>query len=180
MGKRDSVRFEGSRPSELLGQTERRKEVELILPPSHPKQAELINAFDARKDPDNLEAGPIYKENYPGYADLPLYYPDLRFIAGACGSKFGKTYGCSIRVAKEAWDNPGSLNWWVAPSYKQAEIAYRLVKRLLPRSMYEDYKADLRLELRDPDGNTRTRSRTSSCCSRRRRVNTSAYRIRAT
>jgi len=153
MGKRENVRFEGSRPSELLGQTERRKEVELILPPSHPKQAELINAFDARKDPDNLEAGPIYNENYPGFSELPHYYPDLRFIAGACGSKFGKTYGCSIRVAKEAWDNPGSLNWWVAPSYKQAEIAYRLVKRLLPRSMYEDYKADLRLELRDPDGN---------------------------
>lgn len=132
---------------------ETQKEVELILPPSHPKQAELINAFDARRDPSHPELGPIYSEDYPGFFNLPKFYPDLRFIAGACGSKFGKTYGCSIRIAKEAWDNPGSLNWWVAPSYKQAEIAYRLVKRLLPRSMYQDYKADLRLELLDPDGN---------------------------
>jgi phage terminase large subunit-like protein len=127
--------------------------VELILPPSHPKQAELINAFDARKDPEHPELGAIYHEDYPGFADLPRYYPDLRFIAGACGSKFGKTYGCSIRVAKEAWDNPGSLNWWVAPSYKQAEIAFRLVKRLLPKSMYNPRPSDLRIEVLDPDGN---------------------------
>lgn len=153
MGRRETVRFEAIKPSEILAQTEQRKEVELILPPSHPKQAELINAFDARRDPTDPDVGPIYNENYPGFDELPKFYPHLRFIAGACGSKFGKTYGCSIRVAKEAWDNPGSLNWWVSPSYKQAEIAYRLVKRLLPKSLYHDYKADLRLELLDPDGN---------------------------
>lgn len=152
MSRNQVPRFE-SRPSEILGRVEQAKEVELVLPPSHPKQAELINAFDARRDPEHPELGPIFHEDYPGFESLPRYYPDLRFIAGACGSKFGKTYGCSIRVAKEAWDNPGSLNWWVAPSYKQAEIAYRLVKRLLPKTMCNPRPSDLRLEVLDPDGN---------------------------
>ncbi len=63
------------------------------------------------------------------------------------------TYGCSIRIVKEAWDNPGTLNWWVAPSYAQSKMAYWLVKRLLPKDFYVEYKADLRIELVEPDGN---------------------------
>jgi hypothetical protein len=152
MGRKGELEFSG-KASEFLGRVERKTNVELILPPAHPKQAELINAFDARIDPEHPELGVIYNELYPNFESLPKAYPDLRFIAGACGSKFGKTYGCSIRMAKEAWDNQNSLNWWVAPSYKQAEIAYRLVKRLLPKDLYQDYKGDLRLELKTPDGN---------------------------
>jgi len=71
---------------------------------------------------------------------------------GACGTKFGKTYGCSIRLVKQAWDNKGSLNWWVAPSYSQSKIAYNLVKRLLPKDTYAEQKTDLRLVLLEPDG----------------------------
>jgi hypothetical protein len=148
--------FEG-RGSELLGQQERLTPVELYLPPAHPKQAELINCFDARIDP-KMRLGadgkpfPIYDSRYPNFYELPKAYPDLKFVAGACGTKFGKTYGCSIRIVKEAWDNPDSLNWWVAPTYKQAEIAYRLVRRLLPSGSYIPYKADLRIEIIEPDG----------------------------
>jgi hypothetical protein len=55
-------------------------------------------------------------------------------------------------MARMLWDVPDSLNWWVAPSYKQSEMAYRLVKRLLPVGVYQEYKADLRLEIIRPDG----------------------------
>lgn len=71
---------------------------------------------------------------------------------GACGTKFGKTYGCSIRLVKEAWDNRNSLNWWVAPTFAQSKMAYNQVKRMLPVGMYKEYKADMRLELLAPDG----------------------------
>lgn len=143
--------FEG-RASKVLRDVERVTPVELILPPAHPKQAELINAFDARVNPRHPEHGIIYDPDYPGFYSLPLAFPSLKFVAGACGSKFGKTYGCSIRIVKEAWDNPGTLNWWVAPSYAQSKMAYLLVKRLLPKDTYQEYKADLRLELMEPDG----------------------------
>jgi hypothetical protein len=151
MARTAQVNYEG-RPSVLRGQTSQ-VPVELFLPEAHPKQGELINAFDARLDPERPQLGAVFDSRHPNFYDLPLAYPDLRFIVGACGTKFGKTYGCSIRIVKEAWDKAGSLNWWVAPSYKQSEMAYRLCKRLLPKDTYQDYKADLRLELIEPDGN---------------------------
>lgn len=133
---------------------EKKVPVELHLPAAHPKQGELINSFDARRTPEgkivfNPGTGGF---DYESYNKLPLAYPDLKFVVGACGTKFGKTYGCSILIARMAWENYDSLNWWVAPSYKQSEMAYRLVKRLLPPDTFVEYKADLRLEIIQPDG----------------------------
>lgn len=104
--------------------------VRLVLPPAHQKQFELINAFE-----DN---------------------PGVRFVAGACGTKFGKTYGCAIRIVQEAWNNEHSLNWWVAPVHAQAEIAFSKVQELLPRSMYREYKGDRRIIILNPDGSNRS------------------------
>lgn len=104
------------------------KQVTLHLPQPHPKQYELINAFELQAD------------------------KGVRFVAGACGTKFGKTYGCTIRLVKEAWTHKNSLNWWVAPTFAQAKMAYDLVKRLLPVGTYIEYKADMRLTLIEPDG----------------------------
>jgi hypothetical protein len=118
------------RPSILLERKSVvRVPVSLELPPSHPKQFELINAFE--------------KEN-------------CRFIVGACGTKFGKTFGCSSRIIKEAWDNKDSLNWWVAPTFAQSKSAYNTIKRLLPVGFYHEYKADLRIEILEPDGSVRS------------------------
>lgn len=96
------------------------------LPEAHPKQFELIHAFE-------------------------LY--NARFVVGACGTKFGKTYGCAIRLVKEAWENRHSLNWWVAPSYAQAKIAVDLVLDILPKGTYSFEKKDLRVIINDPEGN---------------------------
>jgi hypothetical protein len=81
-----------------------------------------------------------------------MMFPGLRFIVGACGTKFGKTYGCATRIAKEAWDNAGSLNWWVAPSYGQAEMGMEEVKKRFPRAMYEPHDTKMRLDILNPDG----------------------------
>lgn len=120
--------------SEAVGERDRAfkhvQEVKLELPQPHPKQYDLIFAFE-------LNAG-------------------VRFVAGACGTKFGKTYGCSIRIVKEAWENPNSLNWWVAPTYDQSGIAMELVKRLIPPGMYIEYKADRKIILLNPDGSKRS------------------------
>jgi hypothetical protein len=106
------------------------RQVRLTLPSPHPQQAKLLNAF----------------EEVPG----------VRFVVGACGTKFGKTYGCSIRLVKEAWEKPNTLNWWVAPTFDQSVIALNLVKNLLPDNLYKEYKADRRLEILNPDGSVRS------------------------
>jgi hypothetical protein len=153
MGRHQQTSFSAI-TAEQLSRYERQVPVELYLPAAHPKQAELINAFDARKAPDGrvVFTPGTGGFSYEAYQALPLAYPDLKFVVGACGTKFGKTYGCSILITRMAWENPESLNWWVAPSYKQSEMAYRLVKRLLHPGTYEEFKADLRLEIKRPDG----------------------------
>lgn len=57
---------------------------------------------------------------------------------------------------REAWENKGSLNWWVAPVFGQAKMAYYTTKRMLPKGSYQEYKADLRLVLIEPDGTERS------------------------
>jgi hypothetical protein len=109
---------------------QRVQEIKLELPEPHPRQYELIFAFELN--------------------------PGVRFVAGACGTKFGKTYGCTIRLVKEAWENANSLNWWVAPTYDQSIIAMSLVKRLLPPGMFLEYKADRKIILLNPDGSERS------------------------
>jgi hypothetical protein len=116
------------RPTPSLRVSKESKPVTLHLPEPHPKQYELIQAFEIHKD------------------------KGVRFVVGACGTKFGKTFGCSIRLVKQAWENKGTLNWWVAPTFSQTKMAYATVKRMLPKGTFEEYKADLRLVLKEPDG----------------------------
>jgi hypothetical protein len=147
--------------SQILKQKSDIVPVKLRLPNLHPKQQELINSFEARLDPSRPEVGLIYNPAYPNFDKLPKAYPGLRFAVGACGTKFGKTYGCSIGLVQKAWNNTASdgtvlnypgLYWWVAPTYAQSKMAYRLTKTLLPKNFFEEQKADLRLILKDPDG----------------------------
>jgi hypothetical protein len=134
----------------------------LQLPRLHKKQEELIESFNARVDPSRPELGLIYDSRYEGFRNLPKAYPNLRFAVGACGTKFGKTYGCGIGLVNRAWNNCGydgeplaypGLYWWVAPTYNQSKMAYRLIRTLLPKGLYEEQVADLRITLKDPDGN---------------------------
>jgi terminase large subunit-like protein len=105
------------------------KSVTLHLPQPHPRQFDLLSSFE----------------------------PGVRFVVGACGTKFGKTYGCSIWLVEQAWTNKNSFNWWVAPSYAQSKIAYDLVLALLPQGTFVEYKADLRIQLIQPDGSLHSR-----------------------
>lgn len=118
------------RQSDVLEKIRKVKPVILELPPAHPKQYELINSFES--------------------------HPGLRFIVGACGTKFGKTMGCCIRLVQEAWANKGTLNWWIAPSYAQATNAYNLVMHLLPKDSFKEFKAELRIRIIEPDGSERS------------------------
>lgn len=70
-----------------------------------------------------------------------------RIVVAACGTKFGKTWGLSNACILDAWNNQGHLVWWVAPTYKQAQIAYDLMGRLLPSSRVKTNKTDMSYSL---------------------------------
>jgi hypothetical protein len=115
-------------------------ESKLYLPTVHSlSQEQLVYAWELRYDPvtDPQKKYACYRPNVAEWHTWPLAYPNLRVVVGACGTKFGKTHGCCIRMVKEAWDNKGSRNWWVAPSQEQSENAMEEIAKMLPPGRFE-------------------------------------------
>lgn len=88
---------------------------------------------------------------------LAPYQLDAIFCAERYGvieasTKAGKTAGCLIWLFERAsvYGGSGRAYWWVAPVYSQAEIAFRRMKRALPRSLYKSNDTEQTLEL--PNG----------------------------
>lgn len=68
------------------------------------------------------------------------------------GTKVGKTVGCSIWLLKQAWDNPLTKWWWVAPIYKQTKIGFDNMCSMLPQGLYTKKITDMSIHL--PNGST--------------------------
>ena len=58
-----------------------------------------------------------------------------RFRACCWGRRAGKTFGCCNDHVREGVERRRSLNWWVGPTYKQAEIAFETIVRALRDQM---------------------------------------------
>jgi hypothetical protein len=73
---------------------------------------------------------------------------DQRFRVLVAGRRFGKTYLAVVELIRAAWP-PGSLVWYVAPTYKQAKrIAWKQLKALTrPYWAGKPNETDLRIEL---------------------------------
>jgi len=58
-----------------------------------------------------------------------------RFRVSCWGRRAGKTFGCCNDHVKEGVERRRSLNWWVAPTYKQTEIAFETIVRAMRDQM---------------------------------------------
>lgn len=83
----------------------------------------------------------------PHAAQMVFHESTARFRVVCCGRRWGKTYCACNEEAKFALDHPGVLCWWVAPTARQAKIAYRLMKRALAGVLISKNDSDFRLEL---------------------------------
>jgi phage terminase large subunit-like protein len=63
----------------------------------------------------------------PHVGQEPMHASAARFRIATCGRRFGKTLLCLNELAKFAWENPDTLSWWVAPTYAQARMAFRIL-----------------------------------------------------
>lgn len=72
-----------------------------------------------------------------------------RLVFIEASTKSGKTEGCTLWLAEQALTHgkPGRLFWWLAPSYRQAEIAFQRMQNRLPGSVYVPNLATLTLRL---------------------------------
>lgn len=90
----------------------------------------------------------------------PLFPYQVRLVSSRAwelvivsATQIGKTFACACWLLATAWEHPGTLNWWCAPTKKQANNGYETMKRiaqsagiLLPgRQGFTDGKMILRL-----------------------------------
>lgn len=84
----------------------------------------------------------------PHAGQMLLHDCPARFRVMSCGRRFGKTLAATNELAKKALEKPSSLNWWVAPTYRQTEIAFNLLAEALTPVMTKDpNKGKMRIEL---------------------------------
>jgi len=74
-----------------------------------------------------------------------------RFRIAVCGRRFGKTLACANEIVEHALVYKRSINWWVAPTYQQSMIAYRLVENALQGTglIVDNLKSEKRIVLRN-------------------------------
>ena len=72
-----------------------------------------------------------------------------RFRIACCGRRFGKTMACANEIIEHALVYKKTVNWWVAPTYQQSMIAYRLIENALIDSgmVLENIKSEKRILL---------------------------------
>ena len=76
-------------------------------------------------------------------------FAPARYALIEASTKAGKTVGCIAWLAERAFaGHPGQNFWWVAPIFPQAKIAFRRMKRFLPKDVYSANEADLTISLR--------------------------------
>lgn len=77
-----------------------------------------------------------------------LFAPERYSIVEA-STKTGKTVGCMVWLFEQAAVHgaPGRNYWWIAPTRPVAEIAFRRLKRAIPKHLYTTNESDLTLSL---------------------------------
>lgn len=68
-------------------------------------------------------------------AQALVFHDPARFKVMVCGRRFGKTQALKAEIIKESFTKPGSVIWYVAPTYKQAKrLMWEDLKKCIPAS----------------------------------------------
>ena len=76
-----------------------------------------------------------------------------RYCVTEASTKSGKTHGCIVWLLEQALlgGQPGRHYWWVAPIYRQAQIAYERIKHAV-RSLSDVHTNDTEMRIVLPNG----------------------------
>jgi hypothetical protein len=76
---------------------------------------------------------------------------DAQCLVAPCGTKFGKSFGCALWLAKEVLSTPNLFAIWIAPTYLKTKIGYRYLKAMMNIEGVAEF-TDGRLEIRLANG----------------------------
>jgi hypothetical protein len=90
----------------------------------------------------------IYERPWVYQKQRDAIFNDKRYACIEASTKTGKTVGCIIWLAEQAMAGKLGHNfWWVAPIYPQAKIAFRRLRRGLPKELYTANESELTITL---------------------------------
>src|SRR5579872_2955051 len=79
---------------------------------------------------------------------LEAIFTAARYAVIEASTKAGKTSGCLVWLTEQAWLGQSGHNyWWVAPSIRQASIAYRRTKACLTADTFDTNDTERRITL---------------------------------
>ncbi len=84
----------------------------------------------------------------PHKGQLRIHNSKARFRVVACGRRFGKTLMACNEIVKFALEHRNATCAWVAPSYRQSKIAYRLIRRAMREVITYKSDSELRIEFK--------------------------------
>lgn len=90
----------------------------------------------------------------PHSGQLPVHRSKARFRVVTCGRRFGKTLLACNEFVKFGCEHSNTMLAWVAPSYRQSKIAYRLIKQALAQIISHTSDSELMIDL--PNGTRMT------------------------
>jgi phage FluMu gp28-like protein len=89
-----------------------------------------------------------YKRPWLYKRQLEAIFHDQRYGLCEASTKAGKTIACIVWLFEQALRGKAGDNyWWVAPIYPQAKIAYRRLKRFMPRWLCKSNESELTITL---------------------------------
>lgn len=86
----------------------------------------------------------------PHREQLAFHSSNARYRVASWGRQSGKSTACLNDLLKRAWENPGTVYWYVSPTFDQARTQYRrLVSMLMscPELMRKKNQTELRVKL---------------------------------
>ncbi len=90
-----------------------------------------------------------YKRPWLAEYQLDAIFCKERYGLIEASTKAGKTAGCLVWLFEQAIRGRLGHNfWWVAPVYSTAKVAFRRMKRAIPRGLYVANESELTLTLR--------------------------------
>jgi phage terminase large subunit len=99
----------------------------------------------------NTDLKPFANDLIAGLTEpqLAVFNSVARFKMLAAGRRFGKTHLSLVQLIVWAAEKDGSLNWYLAPTYRAAKsIAWRQLKAMVPKELFaQKNEVDLSIEL---------------------------------
>lgn len=90
----------------------------------------------------------LYERPWVYQKQRQAIFNDKRYACIEASTKTGKTVGCIIWLAEQAMKGKAGQNfWWVAPIFPQAKIAFRRLRRGLPKEVYTANESELTITL---------------------------------